>query len=87
MYTVDREILPLKNFHRLLRWRKLNAGNILCNVCRPIPKFSCLSLSAKIRVHEKFPSEIFTGENIPICGIRFACGLNWDDSIDVVIRK
>ena len=28
---------PLKNFRRLLRWRKLNARNILCNVCRPIP--------------------------------------------------
>ena len=35
--TVDREILLLKNFCRLLRWRKLNTRNILCNVCQPIP--------------------------------------------------
>ena len=36
-YTVDREIFAIKIFRRLLRRRKLNARNILCNVCRPIP--------------------------------------------------
>ena len=34
--TIDWENFAVKIFCQLLRWRKLNAQNILCNVYRPI---------------------------------------------------
>ena len=37
-------------------------------------KFSRLSLATKIRLREKFTSEYFTGENIPIYGTMWNAG-------------